>query len=42
MRNYSLETGSMTGIFVELKCKILQLRIGGRIIGPYYCKKSAR
>ena len=38
-RNYSRETGSMTGIFEELKWKILQLRKGGRIIGPYYCKK---
>ena len=39
MRNYSRETGSMTGIFEELKWEILQLRKGGRIIGPYYCKK---
>ena len=39
MRNYSRETGSMTGIFEELKLEILQLRKGGRIIGPYYCKK---
>ena len=38
-RNYSRETGSMTGIFEELKWEILQLRKGGRIIGPYYCKK---
>ena len=38
-RNYSLETGSMTGIFEELKWEILQLRKGGRIIGTYYCKK---
>ena len=33
-RNYSRETGSMTGIFEELKWEILQLRKGGRIIGP--------
>ena len=38
-RNYSRETGSMTGIFDELKWEILQLRKGGWIIGPYYCKK---
>ena len=38
-RNYSLETGSMAGIFEELKWEILQLRKGGRIIGPFYCKK---
>ena len=38
-RNYSRETGSMTGIFEELKWEILQLRKGGRIIGPYDCKK---
>ena len=38
-RNYSLETGSMTGIFEELKWEILQLRKGGRKIGPFYCKK---
>ena len=38
-RNYSRETGSMTGIFEELKWEILQLRNGGRIIGSYYCKK---
>ena len=38
-RNYSPETGSMTGIFEELKWEILQLRKGGRIIGPYYRKK---
>ena len=38
-RNYSRETGSMTGIFEELKWEILQLRKGGWIIGPYYCKK---
>ena len=38
-RNYSRETGSMTGIFEELKWEILQLRKGGRIIGPYYYKK---
>ena len=38
-RNYSRETGSMTGIFKELKWEILQLRKGGRIIGPYYYKK---
>ena len=38
-RNYSRETGSMTGIFEELKWEILQLRKGGRIIGSYYCKK---
>ena len=37
--NYSRETGSMTGIFEELKWEILQLRKGGRIIGSYYCKK---
>ena len=36
---YSRETGSMTGIFEELKWQILQLRKGGRIIGSYYCKK---
>ena len=42
MRNYSRETGSMTGIFLELKWEILQLRIGGRIIGPYNSKKSDR
>ena len=39
-RNYSRETGSMTGIFEELKWGILQLRKGGRIIGPYYCKNA--
>ena len=39
MRNYSRETGIMTGIFEELKWEILQLRKGGRIIGSYYCKK---
>ena len=38
-RIYSRETGSMTGIFEELKWEIHQLRKGGRIIGPYYCKK---
>ena len=38
-RSYSRETGSMTGIFEELKWEILQLRKGGRIIGSYYCKK---
>ena len=38
-RNYSRETGSMTGIFEELKWEILQLRKGGRIIGSDYCKK---
>ena len=38
-RNYSRETGSMNGIFEELKWEILQLRKGGRIIGKYYCKK---
>ena len=40
-RNYRCETGStrITGIFEELKWEILQLRKGGRIIGPYYCKK---
>ena len=38
-RNYSRETGSMTCIFEELKWEILQLGKGGRIIGPYYCKK---
>ena len=38
-RNYSRETGSMIGIFEELKWEILQLRKGGRIIGSYYCKK---
>ena len=39
-RNYSRETGSMTGIFEELKLEILQLkkRRNG-IIGSYYCKK---
>ena len=39
-RNYSSETGSMTGIFEELKWEILHLRNGGRIIGSYYCKKA--
>ena len=39
-RNYSRETGSMTGIFEELKWEILQLRKGGMIIGSYYCKKG--
>ena len=39
MRNYSRETGSMTGLFEELKWEILQLRKGGRLIGSYYCKK---
>ena len=29
----------MTGIFEELKWKIIQLRKRGRIIGTYYCKK---
>ena len=38
-RNYSRESGSMTGIFEELKWEILQLRKGGRIIGSNYCKK---
>ena len=38
-RNYSRETCTMTGIFEKLKWEILQLRKGGRIIGPYYCKK---
>ena len=38
-RNYNRETGSMTGIFEELKSEILQLRKGRTIIGPYYCKK---
>ena len=38
-RNYSRETGRMTGIFEELKWEILHLRKGGRIIGSYYCKK---
>ena len=38
-RNYSRETGGMTGKFEELKWGILQLRKGGRIIGTYYCKK---
>ena len=38
-RNYNRGTGSMTGIFEELKWEILQLRKGGRIIAPYYCKK---
>ena len=38
-RNYSRETGSMTGIFEELKWENLQLRRGGMIIGPYDCKK---
>ena len=37
--NYSRVTGSMTGIFEELKWEILQLRKGGRIIGSYDCKK---
>ena len=41
-RNYSPETGSMTGIFEELKWEILQLRKGGRIIGSYYCKKVSQ
>ena len=41
-RNYSRETGRMTGIFDELKWEILQLRKGGRIIGPYYCKKVCK
>ena len=41
-RNYSRETGSMTGIFEELKLEILLLRKGGRIIGSYYCNKSCR
>ena len=41
-RNYSRETGSMTGIFEELKWEILQLRKGGRTLGlpVYYCKKG--
>ena len=38
-RNISRETGSMTGIFEELKWEIIQLRKGGRIIGSYYGKK---
>ena len=38
-RNYSGETGSMTGIFEEFKWEIFQLRKRGRIIGSYYCKK---
>ena len=38
-RNYRRETGSMTGIFEELKWEILQLREGGRIIGSFCCKK---
>ena len=38
-RNYSRETGNVTGIFDKLKWEILQLRKGGRIIGSYYCKK---
>ena len=37
-RNYSHETGSITGIFEELRREILQLRKEGRIIGSYYCK----
>ena len=41
-RKYSHETGSMTGIFEELKWEILQLRKGGRIIRSYYCKKGLR
>ena len=36
-RNYSYETGSMTGILEELKWESL-LR-GGRIIDSYYCTK---
>ena len=38
-RNYSRETGSVTGIFEESKWEISQLRKGGRIIGSYHCKK---
>ena len=38
-RNLSHETGSMTGIFEELKWEIIPLRKGGRIKGSYYCKK---
>ena len=38
-RNYSRETGRMTGIFEELIWEILQLRKGGRSIGSYDCKK---
>ena len=38
-KNYSRKTGSMTGIFEELKWEILHLRKGGRLIGSYYCKK---
>ena len=38
-RNYSRETGSMTGIYEELRWEVLQLRKVGGIIGPYYCKK---
>ena len=38
-RTYSRETGSMTGIFEELKWEIIKLRKEGRIIGSYYCKK---
>ena len=34
-RNYSYETGSMTGILEELKPS----RRGGRIIDSYYCTK---
>ena len=41
-RNYSGETGSMTGIFEELKLEIRQLRKGGRIIGSYYCKNVCK
>ena len=41
-RNYSRYTGSMTGIFEELKWEILRLRKGGRIIGHITVKRSAR
>ena len=41
-RNYSRKTGSMTGIFEEIKWEILQLRKRGTVIGPYYCKKGVR
>ena len=36
-RNYSYETGSMTGILEELKWETS--RKGGRIKGSYYCTK---
>ena len=37
-RNYSYDTGSMTGILEELKWEILQKRRKD-IIGSYYCTK---